>query len=143
VSHRRPRQADPPEQAVLSLAARHPTCRRKRSDEADRNRPAPAALPSVERSCDHPDQSAPPHKAGTSAASPCAPARPETAPTSVQAHQSNPNAGPPWSTLTKSRPPMNHVKSILGIPKMIFLAKSAKVVLVRRAGSIIQSSSAS
>src|SRR5262249_13983212 len=98
---RRPRQAVPPEQGVLSPAARHPTRRQKRSGVVDRIRPAQAALPSVERSCDHRDQSAPRGKAGTSAAVPCAPGGPETVPASVQALLSNPTACPPWSASQK------------------------------------------
>src|SRR5262245_41766109 len=77
-------------------------------------RQAKDARPSAECSCGRLDRSAQICKPDTSDAASCDPIALETALASVQAPSSNPISCQPWSA-SKSRPPMNHCKTDLGI----------------------------
>src|SRR5579863_6184090 len=111
---RRLRQpAGPPGSQAHAPTALHTRSRPTRNDEAGRSRPARSARPSGRRSCDRPARSAPPHKAGKSAAAPCGRARPETAPGNAKAPPANPpcsaphafgarNLTPTWLTNSQS-----------------------------------------
>ena len=66
--HRCRRRACQPGREVLSPAEPHPRRQQQQNGAVDHSHPAQDALPSAERSCDHPGRSAPPRKADTSAA---------------------------------------------------------------------------